>query len=67
MDLKSWLAKRDAERKARQSERDRAPRPYVGDIGDANMAKDRWDTILQQQRNDWDAIEREAGRRWDEG
>ena len=67
MDLKSWLAKRDAERKARQAERDRAPRPYVGDIGDANMAKERWDTILQQQRNDWDAIEREAGRRWEEG
>jgi len=66
MDLKSWLAKRDAERKARQAERDRAPRPYAGDIGDANIAKERWDTILQQQRNDWDTIEREAGRRWDE-
>lgn len=67
MDLKSWLEMRAAQRRARQVERERAPRPYAGDIGDANVARERWDTILQQQRNDWDAIEREAGRRWDEG
>ena len=66
MDLKSWLARNEAARKARQKMRMAVPRPYDGPIGPANMAKERWDNILQQQQTDWDAIEKEAGEQWDD-
>ena len=67
MDLKTWLARNEAARKARKAMRMSVPRPYEGPVGDANVAKERWDNIIQSQNTDWDAIEKEAGARWDEG
>ena len=66
MNLQEWLDWRNAQRKVRQKMRLAVPKPYDGPVGSANVAKERWDNILQSESTDWDTIEKEAGEQWDD-